>query len=103
MLDVDEWKVVEPTLLEGLRMIQRYRGEHGVGIAAAQEAVGAKACQKYNELTGFHETNPSAIYHHRNDLLGPDCPRCGKPYRTAKARFCAACGHGIEDLESEEA
>lgn len=47
----------------------------------------------YNELTGWDETNPNAIMHHRIALYGPPCEACGKPYRTPKASFCAACGH----------
>lgn len=47
----------------------------------------------YNELTGFGETEPNAIMHHQIDLYGPPCEKCGKPYRTPKASFCAACGN----------
>lgn len=47
----------------------------------------------YNELTGFGETEPNAIMHHALGQIGPDCERCGKPYRTPKARLCAACGN----------
>ena len=47
----------------------------------------------YNNLTGFGETEPHAIMHHRLSLYGPLCENCGKPYRNPKASFCAACGH----------
>lgn len=47
----------------------------------------------YNELSGFEETEPNAIMHHRIELYGPPCENCDKPYRTSKASFCAACGH----------
>lgn len=47
----------------------------------------------YQDLTGFKETNPNAIMHHRIDLYGPPCESCSKPYRTSKASFCASCGH----------
>lgn len=46
----------------------------------------------YHELTGFEETNANAILHHRLALYGPACAHCGKPLRTPRARFCAACG-----------
>jgi hypothetical protein len=49
--------------------------------------------REYEQITGFHETNPMAIYHHRLSLCGTPCLVCGKPLRTPKARFCAACGH----------
>ncbi len=47
----------------------------------------------YEKLTGFEETNANAIMHHRISLYGPPCENCGKPYRTPKASFCAACGN----------
>jgi len=47
----------------------------------------------YKEITGFEETVPNAIMHHRIAQYGPPCESCGKPYRTPKASFCAACGH----------
>lgn len=47
----------------------------------------------YNELTGFGETEPNAVMHHRVALYGPPCEQCGKPYRTPQASFCASCGH----------
>jgi hypothetical protein len=47
----------------------------------------------YFELTGFRETEPNAIMHHRIEQYGPPCEKCGKPYRTKQATFCAACGH----------
>jgi hypothetical protein len=47
----------------------------------------------YKELSGFEETNPNAIMHHRIELYGSACENCSKPYRTSKAAFCAACGH----------
>ena len=47
----------------------------------------------YNDLTGFGETEPNAIMHHSLEQIGPDCENCGKPYRTPKAKLCAACGN----------
>lgn len=47
----------------------------------------------YNDLTGFGETEPNAIMHHSLGQIGPDCEKCGKPYRTPKAKLCAACGN----------
>ena len=47
----------------------------------------------YEKVTGLNETEPNAIMHHRLALYGPPCECCGKPYRTPKATFCAACGN----------
>lgn len=49
--------------------------------------------QYYNQLTGWNETIANAVMHHMINLYGPPCEQCGKPYRTDKATFCAACGH----------
>lgn len=50
------------------------------------------ALDEYEKLTGYRETNPNALWHHRIALYGPPCSRCGKPLRSPKAAFCAACG-----------
>lgn len=47
----------------------------------------------YESVTGFKETVPHAIMHHRVSQYGPPCENCGKPYRTPQASFCAACGN----------
>ena len=47
----------------------------------------------YEEITGFRETNHNAIMHHQISQYGKPCKNCGKPYRTEKASFCAACGN----------
>ena len=46
----------------------------------------------YFNLTGHRETNENAIMHHRISQYGNACERCGKPFRTPEAAFCAACG-----------
>lgn len=47
----------------------------------------------YHQVTGWEETEPNAIMHHRIAHYGPPCENCGKPYRTPRAAFCAAYGH----------
>ena len=93
MLDEQEWLAMEPALTQSLQDIQQYRKDHGVGLPEAkQHGYGLAALRLYRELTGFHETNPDAIWHHRLSLYGPPCKVCGKPLRTSQAKLCAACG-----------
>lgn len=55
----------------------------------------------YKTLTGVELETPNAIWSHMM-RYGPDCPRCEKPLRTPKARYCAACGFGKEELQGAE-
>ena len=48
----------------------------------------------YEELTGFKEKNPNAIFHHIITSHGPPCKKCGRPLRSQRASFCASCGEG---------
>ncbi len=93
MLEEHEWKELSPLLTDAIRQIKSYREEHGASIAEAHaKDFGQSALAKYFELTGFRETNPNALWHHRASLLGAPCTTCGKPLRTSRARFCAECG-----------
>ena len=47
----------------------------------------------YESVTGFRETEPNVIMHHSIAQYGPPCEKCGKPYRTPLAKFCASCGN----------
>jgi hypothetical protein len=49
------------------------------------------ALREYERITGFHETNPMALYHHQVAMYGPPCEWCGKPLRTLQAKLCGAC------------
>ena len=93
MLTEPEWAQVEPALKQAIADIQDYRNAHAVELREArQRGHGVSALKLYNEITGFGETNVNAIWHHRASDYGPPCATCGKPLRTPRASFCAACG-----------
>ena len=93
LLEEHEWELIHPLLQDAIGEIKRYREAHGVSITAAKEkGYGHAALALYRSITGFSETNPDAIWHHRLLLFGPPCVACGKPLRTPHARMCAACG-----------
>ena len=93
MLTDQEWLVVEPALSQSISTLQQVRKERGIGLAEALEHhYGSEALRLYQDMTGFRETNPDALWHHRLSLYGPPCKACGKPLRTPQAKLCAACG-----------
>lgn len=85
MLDEVEFKRAEELYKEGMH-------NHGVPLSNREDRF-KKLLDFYFEVTGYDETEPNAVMHHRISLYGPQCENCGKPYRTDKASFCAACGH----------
>ena len=93
MLDEHEWARIRPLLDDAIGEIKRYRELHDVSLVEAKaKGQGQAALALYHSLTGFQETNPNALRHHRLSRFGPQCLACGKPLRTAAARHCAACG-----------
>jgi hypothetical protein len=55
--------------------------------AAFESECLALFCAKYEHITGLHEENPNAIYHHVLSMYGPPCANCGKPLRTPRAKM----------------
>jgi hypothetical protein len=91
MLTEVEWAELSPHLNERVAQIQDYRRQHDCSLKEALKQGLGDALKVYERLTGFKETNPNALWHHRRSIYGPPCPSCGKPFRTPQARFCAAC------------
>lgn len=93
MLEEHEWELVSPHLANAIEQIKHYRETHHVSLAEARSAgYGQEALRVYFELTGFHERNPDALWHHQLSRFGAPCTYCGKPLRTPNAKLCAECG-----------
>jgi hypothetical protein len=67
----------------------------GTGTGDLREREFGPVLQEFERITGFHETNINAFYHHVASLYSPPCSNCGKPLRTSRAKSCAACGEKV--------
>jgi hypothetical protein len=96
MLDESEWEALVALRTEANRGIKEYRKSRGVGLKEVPrsflDAYFEPLLAEYERITGYRETNPNAIWHHRIAIYGPPCDDCAKPLRTPKAKLCAACG-----------
>lgn len=84
MLDEDEFR-------EAYRLYGEGFGVREAGTTKQQRF--KQLLDYYFAVTGWQETEPNAIMHHSIALYGAPCEKCGKPYRTSRASFCAACGN----------
>jgi len=97
MLDEDEFKLISDLYSGGMKATKEFRQKHNLPLEKCSIPERFRpVCEKYEELTGFKETNHNAIIHHRISSYGEPCKNCGKPLRTSQASFCAACGKIIE-------
>lgn len=78
MLDDAEFKHVSSLLNSGTE-------------GTATERMFGPLLREYERITGVHELNPNAIYHHVLSMYGPPCAFCGKPLRTPQAKVCGFC------------
>ena len=97
MLDDEEWSRVGALLGQPVQAIKDFRERHGVPLPEAHKLVSLEALHLYREITGFVETNPNALWHHRISIYGPPCSACGKPLRTPRAKRCFECGQPRPD------
>ncbi|MEM6806827.1 MAG: hypothetical protein AAF696_35830 [Bacteroidota bacterium] len=110
MLDKEEFMLCQRALREGKPLVEaeiKKRGIDSFPWLKYKDLTPARRARRYflemyRVITGHTELNPNVIYHHVLDQHGPDCPVCKKALRTARARYCAACGFGKEDFLSPD-
>jgi hypothetical protein len=92
MLDDQEYVEIASLFRAGFQSVKDYRATTGTplkSISLADRFVAMLA--RYEAMTGYRETNPNAVMHHRLSLYGPPCTHCGKPLRTPRAKLCGSC------------
>src|SRR5262245_9185753 len=94
MFDESEYRVIYDHWVRAVRIVKeqaRFQpvADRRVFIMARYRPL----FDAYTQITGKDEVfEPSSILHHRIAVLGPPCSDCGKPLRTPRAKYCAACG-----------
>lgn len=78
---------------EEFRQVMSFN-DKGAGENVLERAFSA-VLREYERITGFHETNPMAVYHHLLSMYGPPCSKCEKPLRTPRAKLCGSCMHPV--------
>ena len=92
MLDEQDYAEIATLYRTGAASVKRYREATEAPLKSTPlREIFDPMLSRYEALTGFKETNPSAVMHHRLSLYGPPCRRCGKPLRTPKAGICGSC------------
>ena len=103
MLDEEEFAVVGKLYSEGMSATKEFRLKHNLPLDECPINERFRPVREaYERMTGLGESHHNAIMHHRTSIYGPPCEHCGKPLRTPRASFCAACGQG-RDSDVREA
>ena len=93
MLDELEFAQLDAVYRECFTSVKSYRAANEATLAATPiDELFARVTAEYERLTGYAGMHHNAAMHHRLALYGPPCRQCGKPLRTPRATFCAACG-----------
>jgi len=102
MLDEQEYAEVASLFTQGTQAVKEYRTKTGAPLRSVPLAeCYAAMLARYEAITGFKETNPNAVMHHRLSLYGPACTRCGRPLRTPEAKLCGSCMAPRSDPDKE--
>ncbi len=85
MLDEEEYAVIAKV----------YANAFGPGQGQTIDERFKPVRDEYERMTGLAGCHQNAIKYHRIASYGPACATCGKPLRTPRASFCAACGQPV--------
>jgi hypothetical protein len=92
MLDDQEFAEIASLHRLGRQSVKEYRAKSGAPLERVPLTERFDAMlSRYEEMTGYKETNPNAVWHHRLSLYGPPCVHCGKPLRSPNAKLCGSC------------
>ena len=92
MLDGAEAAEIESLYGECTEKVKAYRNEHGTALRDTPvHEIYAPVRDAYERFTGVTGLHQDEIRRHWRGRLGPPCPSCGKPFRTPRAKLCAAC------------
>lgn len=84
-----------------LQEIKHYMKRHGVSLREAQLNAHKelRAFAEYKAMTGEALSHITQIGWIRASRYGRLCPKCGKPFRTPRAKLCAECGIALPSGE----
>jgi hypothetical protein len=100
MLDEEEFSIVSNLYSQGTKATKEFRERHNIPLSEASiEDRFRPVREAYQRLTGWREQPENAVMHHRISIYGPPCTGCGKPLRTPRASFCAACGKRVSNSQ----
>jgi hypothetical protein len=92
-LNEEGYKKIENLYFECMELAKNYRVTHKTTLSETPlNDIFLPVREAYEKMTGYKNMHHDAIMHHGLSLLGPDCPNCGKPLRTAVAKLCPECG-----------
>ena len=98
MLDEQEFAVIEALYFRALRSINDRAHDHPADGDFMLEQY-RPVLETHHQMTGWDKPiDPHSILHHRIQMYGPPCSSCGKPLRTPRAKYCAACGSDRTDM-----
>lgn len=99
MITDEEWPSIGQHVASYVHELRARQQELGIARSRDLLATGwlPTVLQRYKDVTGQHETNINAIWHHIRSEYGPDCKYCGRALRTPTLRYCYECRRQQDD------